>query len=77
MTTTYAPYGTRLVIRCSCSNVFNTERDLFAHMHQADPEATFAHHNMSFRQPISQAEHDREQEEVERYQRARIGRRGY
>ena len=76
MTTTYAPYGTRTIHRCSCGNIFNDQRDLFGHMHQADPEATFAHHNASYNQPISQREHDREQEEVEAYQRARIGRRG-
>jgi hypothetical protein len=66
-----APYGYRTVIQCNCGMVFTTEGDLFAHMHEADPEALGEHHNMSHRVPRSKREHDREQEEFERLQDAR------
>lgn len=74
MSDTQKDYGTRTVIQCNCGQVFNTSTDLFAHMHEADPDATapMRHNNMTHQQPLTQREHEREQDESETIQRTRL-----
>lgn len=77
---TTAPYGYRTIHACNCGLPFNSREDLNAHImgaHESDdfklwPNGNRGHGNLSRSIPITEREHDREQEEVERYQRARI-----